>query len=280
MADEDTEVKSAAPLPNVRVPMAQSRLDLASIFGLVFSFALIAVAIAIGQSDANFFNVPSVLIVLLGTLTATSISYTGSELGQSVSIIGGSLFRPVRNFSALARSMLDLATIARQRGLLQLSKYEDQTKKEPFLGYAVRLVVDGYAPDDIQRILQQDIDTEEERHKRAASILRRASEVAPAMGLIGTLVGLVQMLADLENPETIGPAMAVALLTTFYGAIFGTVVMAPLAAKIEKNAADLVIAKTMTLKTAISMMKQENPRNLEMMINSLLPPSQRIRYFS
>ena len=89
----------------------------------------------------------------------------------------------------------------------------------------------------------------------------------------------MQMLANLENPDTIGPAMAVALLTTFYGAILGTVVMSPLAAKIEKNAADEVTAKTMVLRTAMSIIKQENPRNLEMLINALLPPSQRIRYF-
>ena len=87
------------------------------------------------------------------------------------------------------------------------------------------------------------------------------------------------MLANLENPDTIGPAMAVALLTTFYGAILGSIVMSPLAAKIEKNADDEVTAKTMVLKTAMSIIKQENPRNLEMLINALLPPSQRIRYF-
>ncbi len=189
------------------------------------------------------------------------------------------MMRPVRDFSGLAKGMLDIATVGRKRGVLSLSSYENQTKNEPFLNYALKLVVDGYNPDDIKRILQQDIDMEEERQKRAASILRRGSEVAPAMGLIGTLVGLVQMLADLDNPDAIGPAMAVALLTTFYGAIMGTVVMAPLAAKLEKNAADEVTMKTMTLKTCMSIVSQENPRNLEMLINSLLAPSQRIRYF-
>lgn len=275
----DQQTQNAAPLPKVSVPSAESRVDIVTILGLALSFGLIVGAIAMGQSEASFFNLPSVLIVVLGTMTATSVSYTGSELSQSLPIIGGSTVRPVRDFPALAKSMMDLASVARQRGLLQLSNYEKETEKEPFLKYAIGLVVDGYDPDDITRILQQDIDAEEERNKRAASILRRASEVAPAMGLIGTLVGLVQMLADLDDPNSIGPAMAVALLTTFYGAILGTVVMAPLAAKLEKNAADEVTAKTMTLKTALSMMKQENPRNLEMMINSLLPPSQRIVYF-
>lgn len=268
-----------AQMPSVNVPAARNALDFVTILGLALSFALIIAAIAFGQSNANFFNIPSVLIVVFGTITATCISYTADELKQSIGIIATSVFRPIRNFSALAKSMIDLAVIARKGGILQLASFEKQTKKEPFLGYAMGLVVDGYSVQDITRILQQDIDAEEERTKRAASILRRASEVAPAMGLIGTLVGLVQMLAELENPEAIGPAMAVALLTTFYGAILGTIVMAPLAAKLEKNADDEVTAKTMTLKTALSMLKQENPRNLELIINSLLSPSQRIIYF-
>ncbi len=277
----DADIKQqGGNIPNVSVPLPVSKLDFATILGIVLSFALIAGAIAIGQSDARFFNMPSVLIVVLGTMTATSISYTGAELASSMKIIARSVFRPVRNFSAFAKSLMDIASIARKKGLLYLSGYEKETSKEPFLKQALGIVIDGYNEEDVKRILQQNIDIEEERQKRAASILRRASEIAPAMGLIGTLVGLVQMLANLENPDTIGPAMAVALLTTFYGAILGTVVMSPLAAKIEKNAADEVAAKTMALKTAISIIRQENPRNLEMMINALMQPSQRINYFN
>lgn len=277
MAAADT--KTDTKLPTVSVPAAVSRMDLATILGLFLSFGLIMGAIALGQSDAKFFNLPSVLIVVLGTITTTCISYTGAELAQSGGIILKSAVRPVRDFPKLAKSLMDLATIARKKGLLFISNYEKETAKEPFLRHAMGIVVDGYSENDVRRILQQEIDLEEERQKRAASILRRASEVAPAMGLIGTLVGLVQMLANLENPDTIGPAMALALLTTFYGAILGSIVMSPLAAKIEKNADDEVTAKTMVMRTAISAIKQENPRNLEMLINALLPPSQRIRYF-
>jgi len=99
------------------------------------------------------------------------------------------------------------------------------------------------------------------------------------MGLIGTLVGLVQMLADLENPETIGPAMAVALLTTFYGAILGTVIMAPLSVKLEKNSHDDALIRTLIATAAVSIARQENPRRLEMLLNSELSPSNQIDYF-
>ncbi len=277
-ADANIEQQSS-PLPQIQVPSVVSRPDLATILGLVLSFVFIISAIVIGDSDANFINIPSVLIVILGTITATCVAFSASELKDSLPVIGSSFSGPVRNFSALATSMLDITTVGRKRGALALSSYESQTKNEPFLNYALKLVVDGYSPDDIKRILQQDIDLEEERRKRAASVLRRASEVAPAMGLIGTLVGLVKMLADLDDPSSIGPAMALALLTTFYGAIMGTVVLGPLAAKVEKIASDEVTMKTMTLKTCLSITSHENPRNLEMLLNSLLPPSQRVRYF-
>ncbi len=275
----DAAGKKITDLPIISVPRTVSRPDIATILGLVLSFGLIIGAIAIGQSDARFFNLPSVLIVVLGTITATSISYTGEELSRSLKIIASSTFRPVINLTHLAESLMGLATVARKKGLLFLSSYEKETSKEAFLEHAMSIVVDGYSANDVQRILQHNIDLGEERKKRAASILRRASEVAPAMGLIGTLVGLVQMLANLENPETIGPAMAVALLTTFYGAILGTIIMSPLAGKIEKNAADEVTAKSMILKTSLSMISQENPRNLEMLINTMLPASKRIQYF-
>lgn len=276
---EINKTKPKAPLPTIRVPQPSNKADIVTILGLISSVGIIIIAIILGQSDANFFNLPSFLIVIVGTLTATSISYSGRELKKSLQSLRSCLFRPVRNFALLAKSMIDFASIARTRGVLQLSNYEKETQKEPFLNKGIRMVVDGYQPDNIKRILQQDIDMQEERGRRAAGILRRASEVAPAMGLIGTLVGLVQMLADLQNPDAIGPAMAVALLTTFYGAILGTIIMAPLAAKLEKNTGDEKIAQTMVLKTCISILEKENPRNLEMMINSLLPPSERIVYF-
>ena len=120
--------------------------------------------------------------------------------------------------------------------------------------------------------LAQDLDALVERHRRSASILRRGSEIAPAMGLIGTLIGLVQMLADLQNPETIGPSMAVALLTTFYGAILGTAVLAPMAAKLERNSNDEAMIRTLTMMAMASIARQDNPRRLEMLLNSELPP--------
>ncbi len=282
MSDTDTteaQSGSAGPLPKVTIEVPYTKIDLATILGLIFTFGFIAGAILIGKSNANFFNVPSLMIVLFGTMTATAISYTGDELARAWKIIAKSMFRQIQDPSRLANSLIDLSVVAKKKGILALSQFDKELEKDPFLQSAMQMVIDGYQPDEIKRLLSLRVEALAARHKRSASITRRASEIAPAMGLIGTLVGLVQMLADLENPETIGPAMAIALLTTFYGAILGTIVMAPLAVKLEKNSADETLIKMLISVAATSIARQDNPRSLEMLLNSELPPAERIQYF-
>lgn len=265
--------------PLIRIIGPQRRIDMSSVLGIILSVALIAFAITLGQSDASFFDVPSVLIVICGTITATSIAFTGQEMRYALKVIGNSIFRKHWDFSAMARQLLDLAMISRKKGLLILSSYGSEMGKDPILANAVQLVTDGYSGEDIERVMSQEIDALVERHRRSAGILRRGAEIAPAMGLIGTLVGLVQMLAELDNPDAIGPAMAVALLTTFYGAILGMVILNPLAAKLERNSGDEVKIRTMIMIAMASIARQENPRRLEMLLNSELPPKSRIHYF-
>ena len=276
---EEDQATASLPLPQISVPVPRTKMDLATLLGIIGSLALIAGAIFMSDSDASFINLPSILIVVLGTMAATSISFTGDELLKAGSVIRHSLIRRIYNPAALAKNLIALAIVSRKKGVLALSVYERDLRRDPFLGRAMQMVVDGVLPADIKRLLGQEIESLLDRHKRSASIALRAAEIAPAMGLIGTLVGLVQMLADLENPETIGPAMAVALLTTFYGAIMGNVILAPLAVKLEKNSKDEAMIKTLISIAAISMAGQENPRRLEMLLNSELPPSDRINYF-
>lgn len=276
---EEEAVRSMTGDVTVRISAKRTRIDLVTIIGLVSALGLIIFAIAMGNSDANFINPPSFMIVVLGTMAATSVSYTTDELRRAGGIIGNSLFHKSHDHSTMARQLMDIAMLARKKGLLALASIDSELRKEPFLARAVQLVTDGYDGDDIDRILGQEVDALVERHRQSAGIARRASEIAPAMGLIGTLVGLVQMLAELENPSAIGPAMALALLTTFYGAIMGTVVLGPLAAKLERNSNDEAMTKNMVLMAMSSIARQENPRRLEMLLNSELPPHERIRYF-
>lgn len=276
----DTAENQAPPQAdlNIRISKPDTGLDFVTIIGLIIAVGLILAAIMMGN-DANFFNIPSVMIVVLGTIAVTSVSYSFEELARMGGILANSLF--IRHYrpSLMARQLMDLAMVARKNGLLALSGLERELRKDPHLAKAVQIVTDGYSGDDVARVLSQDLDALVERHRRSASILRRGAEVAPAMGLIGTLVGLVQMLAQLQDPESIGPSMAVALLTTFYGAILGTVVLAPLAAKLERNSNHESLIRSLIMNAMISVANQENPRRLEMLLNSELPPSERIRYF-
>lgn len=276
----DAEVQSQAADINIRITAPIRKPDFATILGLSIAFGLIISAIAMGNTDANFINGPSVLIVILGTMAATSVSYTGKELKHVPGVLANTMLRSIRKPSNMATQLMDISSLARKKGLLALSGIESELGKDPFLARAVQLVTDGYAPEEVERILGQEIDSIAERHRRSAGVLRRASEVAPAMGLIGTLVGLVQMLANLQDPSSIGPAMAVALLTTFYGAIMGTVVLGPLSGKLERNSNDEMLTKNLVLAAMGSIARQENPRRLEMVLNSELPPEEQIKYFS
>lgn len=277
--DGATPASNDVALPSVTVPRANTGIDITTTLGLLLTFGLIAGAILMGQSNASFINIPSLMIVLFGTMTATCVSFTMDEISRSWRLIAKSTTQTKRDLSGIAYQLISLAVIAKKKGILGLSIYENETRKEPFIAESLQMAVDGYNAEQIEKVLSHKIEAQVERHKRSASITKRASEIAPAMGLIGTLVGLVQMLADLENPESIGPAMALALLTTFYGAILGTIVMAPITAKLEKNSADESLFQVLVMTTAVSIAKQDNPRSLEMQLNSELSPLDRITYF-
>ena len=275
----DTNAADGTQDVNIRITKSKVSLDFTTVFGILLTFVLIAIAILIGNSDANFFNLPSFLIVVLGTMSVTAVSFSWEEFAGAGKVIGNSLFRKRQSGSVMAHQLMDISVLAKKRGLLALASAESELKKDAHLFKAVQVVTDGYSPEDIERVLAQDLDALVERHRRSASMLRRASEISPAMGLIGTLIGLVQMLANLQDPESIGPAMAVALLTTFYGAILGTAVFAPMAAKLERNSNEEAMIRTLVMIAMSSIARQDNPRRLEMLLNSELPPSKRIKYF-
>ncbi len=254
-------------------------LDAATVIGLASGFLLILSAIAYGGSVAKFFDLPSVLIVIGGTLAVTTVSFTLPEMGRTVAVVGKAMVRNVRDPSDAAVRLIKLSESARRSGVLALQKVMPELWDEPFLENAVAMVVDGTPPEEVETILKRDVQAMLARHHKSAGVLRRAAEVSPAMGLIGTLIGLVQMLGNLDDPSTIGPSMAVALLTTFYGAILSNMFFAPLASKLERNSAEETLVNQVYIMGVVSIGRQENPRRLEMLLNSILPPSKRVQYF-
>ena len=279
MADttpNDVRPMSDAPL---RFEAAPRRMDLATLFGLIAALALIAVAIVMNGSPLAFVDVPAILMVVLGTFAVTAISYTGEELREAQPSFRQAMFRTEIDPRVAARRVLTLADKARKRGMLSLQGDLYGVRDAPFLQRSLSMLVDGLQVDEIERNMTLEAHALAQGRHRAAAILRRAAEVSPAMGLIGTLVGLVQMLGNLDSPDRIGPAMSVALLTTLYGALMANVVFLPLASKLERNATvEQLVSQIYTMGVA-SMGRQENPRRLEMLLNTVLPAGQQIRYF-
>ena len=240
---------------------------------------LIVAAIVLSGSAKAFFDIPSVLMVVLGTIAITAVSYTGSEIGRAFPSFAQALLRSTTEPTQAARRVLQLSDKARKMGLLQLQSDLVGLRNQPFLHRTLTQVIDGMPIEEVERNAQTEIQATMASRQQAASILRRAAEVAPAMGLIGTLVGLVQMLGSLDSPETIGPSMSVALLTTLYGALMANVVFLPLANKLERNASVEQLAHQIFATGITSMGRQENPRRLEMLLNTMLPTGGQIRYF-
>jgi len=263
----------------VRLSPNQGSLDLATLFGLFGAIGLICAAIFLGGTWMAFLDARAILLVVIGTFAVTAVSYSVQEVIQAQPIMLRTLFRPSHTPNEAAMQTLQLAERARRRGILQLQSELYDLRAEPFLHRAMTMLVDGIAIEEIERNLTFETHAMMQRHVRSTGILRRAAEVSPAMGLIGTLVGLVQMLGSLNSPDRIGPAMAVALLTTFYGAVLANVVFLPLASKLERNSATELLINQIYILGSLSIGRQENPRRLELVLNTILPANQRVKYF-
>lgn len=251
-----------------------------TIVGLITGFALVLFAMMAGGTLTAFVDVASVAIVLGGTAAVTAVSFTLEELRDAPGSLFRILFHPKIDPGEAARTMLRLAERARKDGVLELERFAKTLSSDPFLQKAVRLIVDGIEGGEAEKILKRETFAISTVQMNTINILRRAAEVSPAMGLIGTLVGLVKMLGTLDDPSTIGPAMAIALLTTFYGAMLAHMVFMPLASRAERNAREEALLNSIYATGAASIGRQENPRQLEVIINTILPPAKRIQYFS
>ena len=254
-------------------------MDFATILGLVSGFSLLSLAIIFGGTPEAFFDVPSLLIVFGGTFAVTAMAFSIKEIIRVPKVALQALAHSANDPRMAASQVLELAELARKKGVLALQNIQPQIAHMPFLYQGVSMVVDGSKSDEIERVMSRKVHAMAMRHAKAAGVLRKAAEVSPAMGLIGTLVGLVQMLGQLDDPSTIGPSMAVALLTTFYGAVLSNMVFSPLAAKLERNSDEEMLLNNIYVTGVTSIGRRENPRRLEMLVNTLLSPADRVQHF-
>ncbi len=260
-------------LSNTRGP------DVGTFWGAGSAFGLVLLAILLGGGISSFLDLKSLLIVFGGTLGATLIAFPLEDFLRTLEIIRPAIFPEGKNPGQRLGRLLELASISRSEGELSLEEYAFR-EPDPFFRKCLELVVDGVRPENIRRILELEIAFLLERHRRGARILQTMGAIAPAMGLIGTLIGLVRMLEHLEDPSHIGPGMALALLTTFYGALLAHLLFLPLAAKLKTRSDEERLIKEMTLEGVLCILEGDNPRIVEQRLQSFLPPNQRYSHFA
>jgi chemotaxis protein MotA len=255
-------------------------VDASTIIGIIVAFGLVSAAIFIGGNPSGFFDIRSVLIVILGTFFVTIACFSFSEVMLAQLAMVRTIFYASEDVAKAALNAVEIAEISRKKGSLELDSYTHLTRHNPFLKDGVNMVVDHANVDEIEKILQNEVDALAYRHAKSVAVLKKAAEIAPAMGLIGTLIGLVQMLGNLEDTSTIGPSMAVALLTTFYGAIISYMFFSPIASKLERNTRDELLIAKIYIHAVRAIASKDSPRKLEMLLNSIIPPTKRINYFA
>lgn len=247
-------------------------MDIATIVGIVVGFGLVIGSIMMGGSLGAFINGPGLVIVLGGTLAATLISEKLAVfIGAAKVALKAFISKPVAVDKTIIR-LVELATLMRKDGALAL---ENEEIDDGFLAKGVRMAVDGLAPDEVHGALMSEMRSLKERHRQGHRIFRFMGATAPAMGMVGTLIGLVQMLQVMDDPASIGPSMAVALLTTLYGAVFAFLVFIPMADKLECRTKDEARNMSVVIMGVDSLLKGENPRFMRDKLDSFLEPKQR-----
>ena len=247
-------------------------MDLATLLGMLIAFGFILGAILTGGSLLLFVNPPSLLIVIGGSVAVVLMQFTLSQFFGAFKVAAKAFLHKPVDASELIVQAVDLANIARKEGMMAL---ESQEIDNPFLNKGIQLCVDGHPPDLVRKMLGKDISMTIERHEIGQKMFRALGNIAPAMGMIGTLIGLVQMLANMDDPKTIGPAMAVALLTTLYGAVIANAFALPLADKLELRSEEEKTNRTLILETISGIQEGMNPRVMEELLKAFLPESER-----
>lgn len=247
-------------------------MDLATLVGVIGALALIVVSMLMSGELGMFVNVPSLVIVVGGTIFACMIKYGLSQYLGALKVAGKSFKTKLPDPNELIEEIVALADEARKGGLLSL---EGKEVSSDFLQRGIQLLVDGHDPEVVKSLLSVDKVQAVERHAVGASIFAAMTDMAPAMGMIGTLIGLVAMLANMDDPKAIGPAMAVALLTTLYGAIIANALTGPISDKLKLRAAEEAMIKSLVIDALLAIQGGQNPRVIDSMLRNYLPEGKR-----
>jgi len=247
-------------------------VDLATLIGLIIAWLLVIGTIATGSGALVFINIPSLVIVLGGTIAVVMMRFTMGQTIGSIKIALKAFLHKAESAEELIASVVELAGIARKEGLLAL---EGQEITNPVLATGIRMLVDGHEPAIVKKALSTEMNETVSRHKIGQDLFKQMGDAGPAMGMIGTLVGLVQMLSNMSDPKSIGPAMAVALLTTLYGAMLANMFALPVSDKLKLRSAEEQMNKNIIIQSVLGIQEGQNPKVLEELLNNYLPASRR-----
>ncbi|MCW8107414.1 flagellar motor protein PomA [Alteromonas ponticola] len=247
-------------------------MDLATVIGILGAIGFVVMAMVMGGDLGMFADVPSVLIVFGGTLFVTLSQYTLGQFFGAGKVAGKAFMFKIDTPEELIEKIVEMADAARKGGFLAL---EEAEIGNPFMQKGVDMLVDGHDIDVVRATLAKDVMMTTERHDFGVSIFKGMGDVAPAMGMIGTLIGLVAMLSNMDDPKAIGPAMAVALLTTLYGAFLANVVCIPVAKKLSHRALEEKLNQSLILDGIVGIADGQNPRVIEGILKNYLAASKR-----
>jgi chemotaxis protein MotA len=253
-------------------------MDLASIIGIVLGWACIAISILItpNASIGLFVDYPSMFIVGGGVTAALMMNFSFRDLGSLGGALRIAFFQPLHSTTKLIADFRRYADIARRDGILALEKVTGEIK-DPFLLAGMQAAIDGMDPEMIQSLMRSEMDYMVTRHERGVKILKQIGSYGPSFGMVGTLLGLVIMLANLKDPAALGPSMAVAIITTFYGAMMAYLFALPLAEKLMIKNTEEMIVRELMVRGLSAIQSGDSPRVVEQKLRVLLPPRLRER---
>lgn len=249
-------------------------MDKATLLGIILGFSLIIASIQMGEGIGLFVNLPSILIVLGGTLASTLICFPGAQVFKVMGVVRNAFFQKIEIPLDKIETLVTFAERARREGILALENAVESVD-DVFLKSGIQLAVDGVEPQLIRDILQTELSFLEDRHRTGQAVFTTLGFYSPAYGMIGTLIGLVQMLVTMKNPSTIGESMALALLTTFYGAVLANALFLPIAAKLKRRTQEEILLKELTIEGIMSIQSGDNPRIVRQKLMAFLSPNMR-----
>jgi len=245
-------------------------MDIATLIGIVAAWVLIVVAIATSGGFAGFLNIPSLIIVVGGTLAALLIAFSLADFIAGLKAFMKAAKPNIPPFEEEVAYIVNIAQKARKDGILSLeNELPEYYAHDPFLGNAIKIIVDGADAETLEKVLDAMLANEEEKWKLEINFWDQFAALAPAYGMIGTLIGLIQMLKNLNDPSTLGPAMAVALITTLYGALIANAFAGPVANKLKTYSERFLLVKELYSEGLLMILKGENPRVIEQKLSML-----------